>query len=319
MPTTPSPPSPDANPQPTGEAPNAAAPPQPSVAIEADPEIDLFCPGCGYDLRALQGDACPECGAGIDLDQLRATGIPWVLGVGLFGKAWGFARTCLSVTFRPRRFCREVAKPVSLNDARWFRRVVVTLVWVSAVVTARAVFWSYEVWDESEDFSEFVEEELLLQMGWVSAIFAACGLLFVIGWTGLHLYWLHPRGLAVERQDRAVALGHYACAPLAWLPIVALVSIAGIGMEWAGYEYDFLGLRTAGQVVWGLSALLAVACIGLFWLNAWVFAGRAAHRGAMGQLGLAAALPLLWAGWLLLTLAALPAAAGFVSLVIWSW
>src|SRR5205823_2812668 len=40
-------------------------------------------------------------------------------------------------------------------------------------------------------------------------------LLFFILLTGVGSYFFHPRRLAVLRQNRAVALSYYACAPLA--------------------------------------------------------------------------------------------------------
>lgn len=36
----------------------------------------LYCPACDYDLRALTGAICPECGAAIDRELLQRSPIP---------------------------------------------------------------------------------------------------------------------------------------------------------------------------------------------------------------------------------------------------
>lgn len=35
-------------------------------------ERDIACPGCGYNLRGLPGDACPECGKPVELARVRS-------------------------------------------------------------------------------------------------------------------------------------------------------------------------------------------------------------------------------------------------------
>ena len=32
--------------------------------------VDIFCPDCGYNLRGLLGDVCPECGG--DIAEVRS-------------------------------------------------------------------------------------------------------------------------------------------------------------------------------------------------------------------------------------------------------
>ena len=72
---------------------------------------DLFCTGCGYNLRGITGDRCPECGH--DLTALRSpvSQIPWVRRreIGRFRDYW---LTAWMDCARNRRFFEEHARPV---------------------------------------------------------------------------------------------------------------------------------------------------------------------------------------------------------------
>jgi len=298
----------------TPAPPPATAPPAAPPEIESDPDIDLFCPGCGYDLRALRGEACPECGAAVDLDKLRATGIPWVLGVGPLGKAWGFLRTCEQAGLRPTRFCREVAKPVALRDARWFRRVVVVLVWLTLPAIAIGDWVLFSIWDGTTDEWGYFFEDTGLSPAWSAVVLCVLLLLFLLGFTGMHLWAMHPGDLPAERQNRAVALGHYACAPLVILPFILALRTSGALVALVGEELSIGAMEDIGILVWAVSWLLLLVPVLLFWRCCYVFAGKAAHRSGMAQAGLALGLPLLWLGWGVLVFFVLPAVVGFVYL-----
>ena len=73
---------------------------------------DLFCQQCGYNLRGLTSDRCPECGR--SLDGLRGTvpPIPWVhrKEIGWFRVYW---KTVWTATFRQQDLCDEMGRPVS--------------------------------------------------------------------------------------------------------------------------------------------------------------------------------------------------------------
>ena len=61
------------------EQPNTpAATPLPGVAT-ADSEVPLRCVQCGYDLRGLPGDRCPECGRADAVQQARLLPDAWHL------------------------------------------------------------------------------------------------------------------------------------------------------------------------------------------------------------------------------------------------
>jgi len=230
-----------------------------------------------------------------------------------------FLKTTWSVTTQPSHFCREIARPVSLGDARRFRRVVVVLIWLSAIGTIINDAWVPGWLNSNSDFVRFLNEEMHLPSGVAAAGTALLLLLLFIGGTGLHLYWLHPKSLPIELQNRSVALGHYACAPLAWLAIFSVLNAIGSAIETAGINANDADLRGIGQSIWGIATCMAAVSVFLFWRNTWIFARKTAQRGGLGQIALAVTLPLLWIAWLVVVMAVIPLAIGFVAMVIYAW
>jgi hypothetical protein len=53
--------------------------------------------------------------------------------------------------------------------------------------------------------------------------------LFVLFSFGMLTYFFHPRNVPLRRQNRAVALAYYACAPWAYFVIVPLIGLAFFG------------------------------------------------------------------------------------------
>jgi hypothetical protein len=214
------------------------------------------------------------------------------------------------VTVRPTRFSREVAGPVDLREALWFRRTVVWLVfWTLPVLLA-----GYTLIAEGPVYAA------MGALGWPFLIteIAATVLswLLIYALTGVHTYWFHPRHLPIERQNRAVALSYYACAPLALLAPGMLMLVAA-----AVCAAMFDGRRVAFRPLWGVVPLLLVLGWGLVVLLAVVGFLRtclsiARHAGGRGMIVLAvmiAALPLIWAALLVLIMVLIPAA------VVYAW
>src|SRR5256885_10861457 len=67
----------------------------------------LLCPACGYDLRAIQSDRCPECGLAIDRALGVASQIPWTHRKRI-GTWRAYARTAFLVMLRPSRIAAEI-------------------------------------------------------------------------------------------------------------------------------------------------------------------------------------------------------------------
>ncbi|MEO0588044.1 MAG: zinc ribbon domain-containing protein, partial [Planctomycetota bacterium] len=107
-----------------------------SEGTSADPQIDILCPACGYDLRAGTSTTCPECGAPIDREELAKPSIPWAIANNPSQKITGFISTVLHVTFRDQRIWRQIARPVDRRAARWFHLTTVAMAWLGLVGVA---------------------------------------------------------------------------------------------------------------------------------------------------------------------------------------
>lgn len=245
-----------------------------------------------YDLRGLAGDACPECGIKVDRTLLEKSSIHWVhregLGLGAFWK------TAMRATFKTELFSMEIARPVSLTDARKFRRLVV---WILTLVgSLYAIFLALMV----EDFRDPMDQTWAIRP-LVTAVFALMGVgliwLFLIVWTGLHMVWFHPKALSVEQQNRAVALSHYACAPLLWLVFsavaIGLAIIAGLAADKSGID-GLYWVSLALGIPGGLSVFLTVAA---FLFVCARMAQHTSNRTGVTRLMLWLVLPVLWLLW----------------------
>lgn len=117
-----------------------------------------------------------------------------------------FFQTAWQATFRTRLFCQAVAHPVCYVSARRFQAVVITLLMVPWLgMMAIGVSYIRVAGEASWGMIPF----------WAMVLAAAVGsLFFLVVMTGVHTYWLHPRHESVEGQNRAIALGYYACAAL---------------------------------------------------------------------------------------------------------
>ena len=74
----------------------------------ADPiwSTDLYCPDCGYSLRGLTADRCPECGLRLDFIDSASSAIAWVDGRQR-GRFRGYVLTVFAVISRPKILCRD--------------------------------------------------------------------------------------------------------------------------------------------------------------------------------------------------------------------
>src|SRR5579871_4992024 len=90
---------------------------------------DIACPACGYDMRGISSEICPECGVAIDRAKTSLSRIPWEhrSAIGFWKAYW---RTNLMALLRPRRLAEEMNRHVDFGRARAFRRVTVTLAWL---------------------------------------------------------------------------------------------------------------------------------------------------------------------------------------------
>ena len=222
------------------------------VIHSADSEADaLRCPACDYDLLALTSDRCPECGVLIDRSALSVSQIPWTHRARI-GRIRAFRKTLWLMFRHPRRIARDVAMPVSLADAKRFQNIVIWLAFVPIVAMG---FWALTAQNDlplkyhrinrvsSFQFGHPCIPEVPpsgRMLGWIlqdgGFVVAVVGVWLVLkAVTGVSSYFFHPRFLSTARQNRAVALSYYPCAPLAWTPITAAflaTSIALARIHW---------------------------------------------------------------------------------------
>jgi hypothetical protein len=265
----------------------------------------LYCVECGYDLRQIDSERCPECGAVIDRSVLGQSIIPWRQRTRI-GRIRGFWATVWLVLARPQRLAAEMNRPADLDDALKFRRnvaILAMLVLAPASMIGLSAFFGVYMYSPM-----FVASDPLGMS--LHALLALCilvgGWVFLLTATGVASYFFHAPSLAVEQQNRAIAISYYACAPIACMPLVAAFSI-GVFKLFDGFVRSRLPIYTQVGillVVFGPPALL-------LW-QTWrtpVRVLRAATRcGGERQIALSLSLPLMWAALAALFLVALPAA-----------
>jgi hypothetical protein len=192
--------------------------PTPTSQNPAIPD-DLFCPQCGYNLRGLTSDRCPECGYSVDAARTLTSEIPWVHRETL-GRFRAYWQTVALVMFKQKRFCDEIARPVSYADSQSFRWVTVCHVYLPVLLVTLAFYGLAP----AEPFRAHALD-WLWESVWPIAILHVCLLVFLCAATGLPSYFFHPRGVRVYLQNRAIALSYYACGSLA---VVALPLTVGV-------------------------------------------------------------------------------------------
>ncbi len=222
----------------------------------------VFCPNCGYDLRGLSSERCPECGFSLDVVRLQTTQIPWVYRreLGWFRAYW---RTFRLVS--PRTFCQEIVRPVSYPDSQVFR-------WVTFLHAYLPILAATTVWccfgQPGKAIAARVEDFLHVQL--------ICGLALA-GLPGLASYWFQPRRLDVEQQNRLIALSYYAWAPMALAP-------AAIPVTAICYLFGLSSVRTgAVGLIWPFAVAYGVILLACEW-SMDRLAKHLLHRGVLRRL-----------------------------------
>jgi hypothetical protein len=305
----------------------------------------LLCPACGYDLRGIEGsENCPECGTAIDRGATGTSRIPWVRRKQI-GTWRAYVRTVLLVMFRPARIASDIARPVSFDEARRFARRTAIVAWTPMVLfflwlwlasmklpvvpvpplsrTSSEWRWQGGAYLDRNSHTTMLLNLLRLEVGNVFSLgFALEVLVMAVVFASLLLWvtclcragswFFHPRDQSIARQNRAVALSHYACAPLALTPLVA---------PFVAYTYWSAGIaRVWGPHLPGIQPQLALLGYALpLLLLTWLWAcnllllWRTIGCGAGRVITMAATLPVIWAA---LTAVAVSLPAGVLLLAL---
>ncbi len=219
----------------------------PTATTSTDPIAgDFLCPGCGYNLRGLTQDRCPECGAPFDRAKISESQLPW-LQRAYRGRLRSYWRTVWQVTWHPRLLAAEFNRPVDYAHSQRFRWFTIFWAWLPLAISTLESHLS-----RHEDYLLLRAAGLTSDL-WLSVSFHLAAVLALAVLTGVPSYFFHPGRLPMEYQNRGVALSYYACAPLAWAPVA--------------YLAGWVTASIASPSMYGLYAAFALAAmqVALWW------------------------------------------------------
>src|SRR5437660_10460211 len=103
---------------------------------------ERMCQTCGYNLRGLTSNRCPECGTFFDPAQLAEARIPWRQRAAL-GNWKAYWQTVRLAMFHPLKLGREVwdAPRVDPRGAARFRRVIILQAIGTCVIVVAVIWW----------------------------------------------------------------------------------------------------------------------------------------------------------------------------------
>ena len=296
---------------------------------------DLYCPRCGYNLRGIESERCPECGGEVDRAKLSASRIPWAHR-GEIGRVRAYWKTVAMVVRRPGELAAGVARPVSLSDARRFW--VVTVVWAFVPLAVVGTWWVFgsgrvAVWgvysiDSWEGLRQITDTPnqgstwrwpaSLVDVVWVASFWTGL-FLFLLFAAGVASYWFHPADLPVVQQNRAVAVSYYACAPLAWLGVaLAVMAMAGwwnLIDPWGYVPLLWRRFTVYGMLVSLVAGLLAAAGVVWWWVATLVMLKRSTRCGVLWLIRAGIGVPMAWVVLALLTVVGIPYVVGLLEVM----
>ena len=252
------------------------ATPSPSLVHAAGADsASQHCVHCGYDLRGLSENRCPECGQAFDPGDPPPADVPW-LHRREIGAWTGFWRTVAMVLWDTRHLADQVARFVDVDPhaAKAFRRRCGWLTAGSVALLTLLILRppsSVGTWREAA----------LIALSTVPGTLMFCAL----GSVPLDVSSFE----AVEKRTRFRWLHEFAAAPLALTPLLPPVYL--IALLIGGREYaDITGITAGGVVLLGWlvcilryqaraarPALIALVGHGLAAVFLWIILGLAAH------------------------------------------
>ena len=184
----------------------------PSVLSPPLSVLDVFCPKCHYNLHGLESERCPECGYSLAFMKTAESQIPWVhrKEIGRFRAYW---RTVWWATFRRLKFGEELARPMSLPDARRFQLVTMLHVYLAILILTELF-----VFDGPPGLrSAFANHTALMLC--VILVVHLCVLLSFIVACRIGGDTIRDKNMPAARQAQALGLSYYAAGAFALLPL----------------------------------------------------------------------------------------------------
>jgi hypothetical protein len=119
-----------------------------SIEVETDPQHQLLCPLCGYDLRGLIDPRCPECGYRFKWEELRDPALrlhPYLFEHHAERGIRTFFKTLFNSAFRLRRFWRTLFPTQPSFPRRLLRyAIIVAAIGVMPLIAA-SIYSMYQM------------------------------------------------------------------------------------------------------------------------------------------------------------------------------
>jgi hypothetical protein len=282
----------------------------------------MYCPGCGYDLRGLSSDRCPECG--LTIDTVHSGIIPWERRkeIGYFKS---FFRTLVLATFHPTQLARATGAPIDVRSAtlfRWIVRLLATAPCILLFVLGAA---------SSGGLSAMITIEPPtpggLDPSWEPRFLWTAGAVF---WPTLPVAfalscilatgtapWFFMKRLELVRRSRAMAFSFYLCAPLGWIPIPGLAFAAVMilsDQRLVRWSHAIGNVAVICGLIGGINVLLIILAI----LKSFQAIDAATQCGFLRSIVTAAGVIAQAFVSCVIGLALFPMIAGLLRLMIWS-
>jgi len=262
---------------------------------------DHFCIGCGYNLRGLTSEQCPECG--LRIDTAGGAAVAWEARREI-GTVSAFWRTMMEGMFHESRLAGAVARPVDSASALRFRLIISVLAalpvsvlfWVITAVLGGTGFLSVwqpdrPSWPFTAQFPEWWELPILWSAGAILRVVLPIGaFITVFLWTGILGYWVRAEGMSDERRKRAQAMSAYVSAPLA----LAVIPTAAFAVVWTTWEWNgyFIWKICAGFLIFGYASCGIIVAI--YQRNAVKLISTLTHEGWVRKVCSIVGLPICW-------------------------
>lgn len=229
-------------------------------------EEALRCLRCGYDLRGFATERCSECGWEIDRDLLSGGSFPWEFRR-YRGRFLSYLKTVWTVSIGSRSLADAPKRRHELADAKNFARttgviVGVVLVGVSFLIFKDVGLWRMVIqpdwsWPPRAPRPVWIED---VGVPWSAGVTLLPVGPLVLAAFALYVTRAPKRLFAMKGADPSAAksgeaIGCYAAAPMAWLPLATLFLLGSSDFrvgDWSGYFAPALVAVAVVVALWGV-------------------------------------------------------------------